>query len=151
VVGGLLLARGWTVSVAESCTGGLLGHRLTNIAGSSRYVERGVVVYSNRAKEELLGVPEPLLRAHGAVSAPVARAMAEGICRVSGSPCGLAVTGIAGPDGGSADKPVGTVYVGAATPSGVEARHCRFGGDRVAIKWQSSQAALDMLRRQLRP
>ena len=72
VVGRLLLERGWTVSVAESCTGGLLGHRLTNIAGSSRYVERGVIVYSNRAKEELLGVPEPLLRAHGAVSAPVA-------------------------------------------------------------------------------
>src|SRR5574342_1491 len=79
VVGRLLLERGWTVSVAESCTGGLLGHRLTNIAGSSRYVERGVIVYSNRAKEELLGVPEPLLRAHGAVSAPVAQAMAAGV------------------------------------------------------------------------
>lgn len=151
VVGRLLLERGWTVSVAESCTGGLLGHRLTNIAGSSRYVERGVIVYSNRAKEELLGVPESLLRAHGAVSAPVALAMAAGICRFSGSPCGLAVTGIAGPDGGSAEKPVGTVYVAAATPAGVEARRCRFAGDRVAIKWQSSQTALDMLRRRLEP
>lgn len=149
VVGRLLLERGWTVSVAESCTGGLLGHRLTNIAGSSRYVERGVIVYSNRAKEDLLGVPEPLLRAHGAVSAPVAQAMAAGICRISGSPCGLAVTGIAGPDGGSAEKPVGTVYIGCATPAGVETLRCRFTGDRVAIKWQSSQAALDMLRRRL--
>lgn len=149
VVGRLLLERGWTVSVAESCTGGLLGHRLTNIAGSSRYVERGVIVYSNRAKEDLLGVPEPLLRAHGAVSAPVAQAMAAGICRISGSPCGLAVTGIAGPDGGSAEKPVGTVYIGCATPAGVETLRRRFTGDRVAIKWQSSQAALDMLRRRL--
>jgi len=149
VVGRLLLARGLTVSVAESCTGGLLGNRLTNIAGSSRYIERGVIVYSNRAKEELLGVPEDLLRAHGAVSEPVARAMAEGVCRISGSPCGLAVTGIAGPDGGSAEKPVGTVYIGCATPDGIEVRRCRFDGDRVAIKWQSSQTALDMLRRRL--
>jgi len=149
VVGRLLLERGWTVSVAESCTGGLLGHRLTNIAGSSRYVERGVIVYSNRAKEDLLGVPEPLLRAHGAVSAPVAKAMAEGVCRISRSPCGLAVTGIAGPDGGSAEKPVGTVYIGCATPAGVETLRCRFTGDRVAVKWQSSQTALDMLRRRL--
>jgi nicotinamide-nucleotide amidase len=149
VVGRMLLERGWTVSLAESCTGGLVGNRLTNIAGSSRYVERGVIVYSNRAKEELLSVPEPLLRAHGAVSAPVARAMAEGICRISGSACGLAVTGIAGPDGGSAEKPVGTVYIGCATPAGVETRRCLFGGDRVAIKWQSSQTALDMLRRRL--
>ncbi len=149
VVGRLLLERGWTVSLAESCTGGLLGHRLTNIAGSSRYLERGVIVYSNRAKEELLGVPEPLLRAHGAVSAPVAQAMAAGVCRISGSSCGLAVTGIAGPDGGSAEKPVGTVYIGCATPAGVETLRCRFSGDRVAIKWQSSQTALDMLRRRL--
>jgi nicotinamide-nucleotide amidase len=149
VVGRLLLERGWTVSLAESCTGGLLGHRLTNIAGSSRYVELGVIVYSNRAKEELLGVPEPLLRAHGAVSAPVAQAMAAGVCRISGSSCGLAVTGIAGPDGGSAEKPVGTVYIGCATPAGVETLRCRFSGDRVAIKWQSSQTALDMLRRRL--
>jgi PncC family amidohydrolase len=149
VVGRLLLERGLTVSVAESCTGGLLGHRLTNIAGSSRWVERGVIVYSNRAKEELLGVPEALLRAHGAVSAPVAEAMVVGICRASGSPCGLAVTGIAGPDGGSADKPVGTVYLACAAPEGVEVRRHRFAGGRVAIKWQSSQAALDMLRRRL--
>jgi len=149
VVGRLLLERGFQVSLAESCTGGLLGHRLTNVAGSSRYVERGVVVYSNRAKEELLGVPEALLRAHGAVSEPVALAMAAGICRVSGTQCALAVTGIAGPDGGSAEKPVGTVWIACAAPGGVEARRHLFPGGRVSVKWRSSQAALDMLRRRL--
>ncbi len=153
VVGRLLLERGLTVSVAESCTGGLLGHRLTNVPGSSRYFERGVVVYSNEAKEQLLGVPGDLLRAHGAVSAPVAEAMAAGICRASGSPCGLAVTGIAGPDGGTPVKPVGTVFVAAAAPGGaapaVEVRRFRFPGGREAVKWQSAQAALDMLRRAL--
>ena len=150
VVGRLLLERGLTVSLAESCTGGLVAHRLTNIPGSSRYVERGVVVYSNRAKEDLLGVPEPMLRAHGAVSAPVAEAMAAGIRRVSGSPCGLAVTGIAGPDGGTEAKPVGTVFIAAAAPSGTEVKRFRFSGGREAIKWQSAQAALDLLRRLLR-
>jgi nicotinamide-nucleotide amidase len=153
VLGRLLLARRLTVSMAESCTGGLVGHRLTNIAGSSRYVERGVVVYSNQAKEDLLGVPEELLRAHGAVSAPVAEAMAAGICRISGSACGIAVTGIAGPDGGTATKPVGTVFVAAAAPGGdgprIQVRRFRFPGGREAVKWQSSQAALDLLRRAL--
>jgi nicotinamide-nucleotide amidase len=149
VVGRLLLDRGLTVSIAESCTGGLIAHRLTNVPGSSRYVERGVVAYSNRAKEELLGVPADLLRAHGAVSEPVAHAMVTGICRASGSSCGLAVTGIAGPDGGTEAKPVGTVFIGAATPSGVEVGRFRFGGGREAIKARSAQAALDMLRRRL--
>jgi nicotinamide-nucleotide amidase len=153
VVGRLLLERRLTVSMAESCTGGLVGHRLTNIAGSSRYVERGVVVYSNEAKQQLLGVPESMLREHGAVSAPVAEAMAAGICRMSGSPCGIAVTGIAGPDGGTPTKPVGTVYVAAAVPGRdgprIEVRRFRFPGGREAVKWQSSQAALDLLRRAL--
>jgi nicotinamide-nucleotide amidase len=153
VVGRLLLERRLTVSMAESCTGGLVGHRLTNIAGSSRYVERGVIVYSNQAKEQLLGVPEEMLRAHGAVSAPVAEAMAAGICRISGSACGIAVTGIAGPDGGTLAKPVGTVFIAAASPGAggprVEVRRFRFPGGREAVKWQSSQAALDMLRRAL--
>jgi nicotinamide-nucleotide amidase len=139
--------------MAESCTGGLVGHRLTNIAGSSRYVERGVVVYSNEAKQQLLGVPEAMLREHGAVSAPVAEAMAAGICRISGSPCGIAVTGIAGPDGGTPTKPVGTVYIAAAVPGTegprIEVRRFRFPGGREAVKWQSSQAALDLLRRAL--
>lgn len=149
VVGRLLVQRELTLSVAESCTGGLLASRLTNVPGSSRYVERGVVVYSNDAKEQLLGVPNALLRAHGAVSAPVAEAMARGICAASKSPCGLAVTGIAGPDGGTPDKPVGTVFIAAAAPAGVEVRRFRFSGSREAIKWQSSQAALDLLRRLL--
>jgi nicotinamide-nucleotide amidase len=153
VVGRLLLERGLSVSMAESCTGGLVGHRLTNIAGSSRYVERGVVVYSNEAKEQMLGVPEAMLREHGAVSAPVAEAMAAGICRISGSPCGIAVTGIAGPDGGTPTKPVGTVYIAAAVPGTdgprIAVRRCRFPGGRETVKWQSSQAALDLLRRAL--
>ena len=153
VVGRLLLDRRLTVSMAESCTGGLVGHRLTNVAGSSRYVERGVVVYSNQAKEQLLGVPEEMLRAHGAVSAPVAEAMAAGICRMSGSACGIAVTGIAGPDGGTPTKPVGTVFVAAAAPGPdgprIAVRRFRFPGGREAVKWQSSQAALDLLRRAL--
>jgi nicotinamide-nucleotide amidase len=149
VVGRLLLERGLTVAVAESCTGGVLGHRLTNVPGSSRYVERGVIVYSNRAKEELLGVPGDLLRQHGAVSAPVAEAMVTGICRAAGTLCGLAVTGIAGPEGGTPAKPVGTVFVAAASPAGVAVKRFRFSGSREAIKWQSAQAALDMLRRAL--
>ena len=149
VVGRLLLARGLTLSVAESCTGGLVGHRLTNIAGSSAYFERGVVVYSNRAKQELLGVPDEVLRTHGAVSAACAEAMARGICERSGSPCGLAITGIAGPDGGSAAKPVGTVFIGVAVGGDVASRRFRFGGDRSSVKRQSAQMALDMLRRRL--
>ena len=149
VVGRLLIARGLTLSVAESCTGGLLGHRLTNVSGSSAYFERGVVVYSNRAKQELLGVPEEVLRAHGAVSAPCAEAMARGICERSGSACGLSVTGIAGPDGGTPQKPVGTVFVGVAVSGHVASKRFRFLGDRVAIKWQSAQTALDLLRRSL--
>ncbi len=153
VVGRLLLDRRLTVSMAESCTGGLVGHRLTNIAGSSRYVERGVVVYSNQAKQELLGVSVEMLRAHGAVSAQVAEAMAAGICRTSGSACGIAVTGIAGPDGGTPAKPVGTVFIAAAAPGAdgprIQVRRFRFAGGREAVKWQSSQAALDMLRRAL--
>src|SRR5262249_12767365 len=123
--------------------------RPPNCGASRRNTGRGVVVSPTRAREGLGGGPGPLLRAQGAVSEPVARAMAEGVCRISGSPCGLAVTGIAGPDGGSAEKPVGTVYIGCATPEGIEVRRCRFDGDRVAIKWQSSQTAPDMLRRRL--
>lgn len=149
VVGRLLVARGLTLSVAESCTGGLLGHRLTNVAGSSAYFERGVVVYSNRAKQELLGVSEEILRANGAVSGPCAEAMARGICERSGTACGLSVTGIAGPDGGTPQKPVGTVFFGVAVSGHVTSRRFRFAGDRVAVKWQSAQTALDLLRRSL--
>jgi nicotinamide-nucleotide amidase len=149
VVGRHLVARGLTLAVAESCTGGLVGHRLTGIAGSSTFFERGVVVYSNRAKQELLGVPEEILRMHGAVSRPCAEAMVRGVCERSGAACGLSITGIAGPDGGTPTKPVGTVFIGVAVPGAVEALHFRFAGGRAAVKWQSSQVALDMLRRRL--
>jgi nicotinamide-nucleotide amidase len=148
-VGRRLVARGLTLAVAESCTGGLVGHRLTGVAGSSSFFERGVVVYSNRAKEELLGVPGEVLRTHGAVSRPCAEAMVRGICERSGTACGLSITGIAGPDGGTPSKPVGTVFIGLAVPGTVEARHFRFAGSRASVKWQSSQMALDMLRRSL--
>ncbi len=149
VVGALLVDRKMTVAVAESCTGGLLGHRLTSVPGSSRYFERGVMVYSNRAKEELLGVPAEVLRVHGAVSGPCAEAMAAGMRRAGGTDCALAVTGIAGPDGGTPAKPVGTVFIGIAVGAHVRAERLHFAGDRAAVKWQSAQAALDLLRRRL--
>lgn len=149
VVGKLLVERRLTLSVAESCTGGLLAHRITNVSGSSAYFERGVVTYSNQAKEDLLGVPRALLVAHGAVSGPVAEAMARGICRASNTPLGLAITGIAGPEGGTAAKPVGTVFIALAHPGGVESRKFVFAGGRESIKWQSAQMALDLLRRWL--
>ncbi len=149
VVGRLLAERKLTLSVAESCTGGLLGHRVTNVPGSSAWFERGVTVYSNRAKQDLLGVPEAVLRAHGAVSAACAEAMARGIAGASGTPCALAITGIAGPEGGTPAKPVGTVFVGLAFAGAVASRRFRFAGDRAAVKWQSAQAALDLLRRRL--
>jgi nicotinamide-nucleotide amidase len=149
VVGRLLVERRLTLAVAESCTGGLLSHRLTSVPGSSAYFERGVLAYSHRAKEEL-GVPDSLLRAHGTVSGPCAEAMARGVATLAGAPCALAVTGIAGPDGGTPDKPVGTVFVGLAVNGDVAARRFYFAGDRAAVTWQSTQAALDILRRSLR-
>ncbi len=149
VVGRRLVARGLMLAVAESCTGGLVGHRLTTVAGASRFFERGVIVYSNRAKQELLGVSDEILRVHGAVSRPCAEAMVRGICERAGAACGLSITGIAGPDGGTPTKPVGTVFVGVAVPGVVEAHHFRFAGGRASVKWQSSQVALDLLRRRL--
>jgi nicotinamide-nucleotide amidase len=150
VVGRILLERGLRLAVAESCTGGLLGHRLTSVPGSSAYFERGVLAYSNRAMEELLGVPESVLSAHGSVSGPCAEAMARGVMTLAGSSCALAVTGIAGPDGGMPAKPVGTVFVGLVVKGEALARRFSFTGDRAAVKWQATQAALDMLRRSLR-
>ena len=149
VVGRLLRERKLSLAVAESCTGGLVGHRITSIPGSSAYFERGVMVYSNRAKEEMLGVDEAILRTQGAVSAPCAEAMARGVCVRSGAACGLSITGIAGPDGATPTKPVGTVYIGLAVGDDVSSRRFRFHGDRASVKWQSSVMALDMLRRKL--
>jgi nicotinamide-nucleotide amidase len=147
IVGNLLRSHQATLAVAESCTGGLIAHRLTNIAGSSDYFERGVVVYSNRAKIELLRVPEDLLAAVGAVSGPVAEKMAEGVRQISRSTLGLGVTGIAGPSGGSAEKPVGTVFIALASPRGTVSKKYQFWGDRAQIKSISAHTAIDWVRR----
>ncbi|MBV8202109.1 MAG: competence/damage-inducible protein A [Acidobacteria bacterium] len=155
VVGGLLRAAGATLTVAESCTGGLLGERLTRVAGSSGYFPGGAIAYGDRLKTAMLGVPPALLAAHGAVSEPVARAMAAGVRTRLGSDYGAAVTGIAGPGGGSEAKPVGTVHLAIAGPPPaaglpeIDHRQLRLPGDRERIRWQASQIALDMLRRRL--
>jgi nicotinamide-nucleotide amidase len=146
VIGELLAARGWTIALAESCTGGLTTSRLTDVPGSSAYVEMACVCYSNRSKIEWLGVPQALLEEHGAVSEPVARAMAEGVRARAATQVGIAITGIAGPGGGTASKPVGTVSIAvlAGDESGVQTS--RFIGQREQVKTQASQAALNMLR-----
>ncbi len=151
VVGHLLAGCGWHVAVAESCTGGLVASRLTAVPGASRYFDQGVVAYSNAAKVEWLGVPEALIAEHGAVSDPVARAMASGIRVRAGADVGIGVTGIAGPDGGTADKPVGTVVIAVALRESVTSRTLHLLGDREQIRSQSAQAALDLVRRILTP
>jgi nicotinamide-nucleotide amidase len=147
VVGRLLRERGLTVALAESCTGGLIGHRLTEVSGSSRYFERGLVVYSNAAKQTLLGVPEALLARHGAVSAECAEAMARGVRAMAGTDLGLSATGIAGPEGGSPAKPVGTVFLGLADARAATVRRYRFDRDREGNKALSALLGLDLLRR----
>lgn len=149
VVGRLLRRRRWTLGLAESCTGGRLTDRLTNTPGSSAYVRGGIVAYDNRVKDAVLGVPRALLRRHGAVSGPVARAMASGARRVLRADLGLAVTGIAGPSGATAGKPVGLVWFGLADARGARSVRLRFHGGRDAIKHRAAQAALDWLRRRL--
>ena len=142
---GVCLGRGVTVSVAESCTGGLVADAITDIAGSSGYFAGGVVSYSNAAKEQLLGVPEAVLEAHGAVSAQVARAMAEGARSRFAADVAASVTGIAGPDGGSDAKPVGLTYVAVADADGVDVRRHLWSGDRLANKVSSAAAVLELL------
>lgn len=149
VVGGLLLSRKATLACAESCTGGLIGHRLTNIPGSSDYFLGGMTVYSNRSKTDWLGVPQDALLESGAVSVRTAEALASGVRRAAGADFGLAVTGIAGPGGGAPDKPVGLVYTALAWDNGLETERSLFLGNREQVKFQSSQKALDMLRRRL--
>ncbi len=129
-----LRSRGLMLTTAESCTGGLIAAACTDASGSSTWFERGFVTYSNAAKTELLGVPEALINAHGAVSEAVVRAMAEGALAHSPAPCALAVTGVAGPTGGSADKPVGTVWLAWATPQGLFSERQQFPGDRAAVR-----------------
>jgi len=146
VVGDLLRSRGWTIALAESCTGGLLASRLTDVPGSSDYVDRGVVCYSNRAKTDLAGVDPATIAEFGAVSEPVARAMAEGIRGRAAADVGIGVTGIAGPGGGTPDKPVGTVAIAVALESATHARTFRLFGEREAVKYQSATWAMNMLR-----
>jgi len=151
VVGSLLRAKHKTVACAESCTGGLVGHRLTNVPGSSEYFLESAVVYSNKAKMRRLGVPAGLIERHGAVSAPVAGAMALGIRGTSGADIGISVTGVAGPDGGTARKPVGLVYIALAHARGAAVVRSLFFGGRAEVKFQASQKALDLLRKKLSP
>ena len=149
VIGNLLDDRGLTISVAESCTGGLISSRITNVSGSSKYFERAIISYSNGAKVELLGIDEDLLNKYGAVSMEVARLMAEGIKAVSGTDIGLAVTGIMGPGGATENKPVGLVYIGICDEKVCTAKEYRFGDSRLLNKDRTSQAALEMLRRNI--
>ena len=149
LVGRLLRERRWRLSVAESCTGGLVLHRLTNIPGASAYVDRGVICYNNASKIEWLGVPEATVQRHGAVSSQTARAMARGIRTASRTELGLAVSGIAGPGGGTRRKPVGLVYVALATARRTLCRAYRCTGGREQIKTQASTRALDLVCRYL--
>lgn len=150
VVGALLHERGLTIAAAESCTGGLLMSRLTDVPGSSAYVLAGAVVYSNESKTAIADVPDALIRAHGAVSEPVAVALAEGIRQKTGATIALGITGIAGPSGGTPQKPVGTVAIAVIAPDGAaRVRTFSFPGGRAQVKFHATQAALDMVRRML--
>ncbi|MDX6696141.1 MAG: nicotinamide-nucleotide amidase [Blastocatellia bacterium] len=149
VVGLRLAVNGFTLAVAESCTGGLIAERLTEVPGSSVYFMEGVVAYSNEAKTRTLGVDPELIARFGAVSAEVAEAMAEGVRGRADTDFGISVTGIAGPGGGSDEKPVGLVYIALADDAHTEHRKLMLPGDRHLIRWRASQAALDLLRRRL--
>jgi PncC family amidohydrolase len=141
-VGRALIDRGLTIAVAESCTGGLISSRITDVPGSSGYFEAGFVTYSNSMKEKMLGVPMEIIEEKGAVSEETARSMAEGARRKALTSVGLAVTGIAGPSGGTEKKPVGLVYLGLAAEEGTWVRKCLFTGDRDSIKGRASEEAL---------
>jgi nicotinamide-nucleotide amidase len=150
VVGNLLRKKKLRLAVAESCTGGLIANRITNISGSSDYFDRGLIVYSNKAKQDLLGVPQKILQKYGAVSEQTAVAMVQGLLRRTKADLGIAVTGIAGPTGGTPDKPVGLVYIALADAN--QYQYCvkyNFIGDRELIKWRTAQEAFNLLRRYL--
>ncbi len=149
VVGRLLRERNQTLALAESCTGGLIGRRVTEVAGSSDYFLEGAITYSNAAKTRVLGVPAKTIENFGAVSAETAEAMAAGMLERSGADHAVSVTGIAGPGGGTEEKPVGTVFIGIANAGGVRSVRIVLPGDRYIIRWRASQAALDVLRRSL--
>ncbi len=149
IVGYYLQMRGATIAVAESCTGGLVGERISSVGGSSRYFLGGAIVYSNELKTKFADVPAKLINEHGAVSREVAISLAQGIRKRCGAALGLAVTGIAGPSGGTAEKPVGLVYHAIASDESTEVVERRFPGDRERVRWWASQQALDMVRRKL--
>jgi nicotinamide-nucleotide amidase len=149
VLGNLLAERNLTISIAESCTGGLIADRITNVSGSSRYFERGLVTYSNTAKIDELGVPGVMLEQHGAVSREVAEAMAAGIRMKSCTDIGLSTTGIAGPTGGTLEKPVGLIWIGYSDTHQTTALRFNFGDQRLRFKERAAQAALDLVRRKL--
>jgi nicotinamide-nucleotide amidase len=149
IVGRLLTDAGKTLSVAESCTGGLIGERLTEIAGSSKYFIEGAITYANEAKIKTLNVPPEIIEKHGAVSAETAEAMALGMREKSQTDYAVSVTGIAGPSGGSDEKPVGTVFVGYSDAEQTKSIKVILPGDRFLIRWRASQTALDYLRRQI--
>jgi nicotinamide-nucleotide amidase len=146
VVVKLLIVRKLTLALAESCTGGLISNRITDVTGSSATMLMGVVSYSNESKIEKLGVPKELLEQYGAVSEQVAKAMAEGIRKSAGSDIGVGVTGIAGPEGGTKEKPIGLVYVALANKEGTQVQRHQFIGSRKTIKLRTSQVALNMIR-----
>ena len=148
-VGELLRQRGLWLAVAESCTGGLIGHLLTNVPGSSDYFLGGVIAYANEAKVGLLGVRQDTLEKHGAVSQETALEMARGVRTAMQAGIGISVTGIAGPSGGTVEKPVGTVWIGLSSNDEEYARHFQWSGNRLSVKKQSAQAALQMLRQYL--
>ena len=145
-MGALLTAKALTLAVAESCTGGLIADRLTDVSGSSLYLEQGAVTYSNASKIALLHVPQEILLEYGAVSKPTARRMAEGIRTTAGVDLGLSTTGIAGPTGATPGKPLGTVYIALAHPAGTICRHCVFHRERRQVKVAAAHTALMMLR-----
>jgi nicotinamide-nucleotide amidase len=149
IVGNLLSKNDLTIAVAESCTGGLIADRITNVSGASKYFDRGVVTYSNKSKIELLGIPEGLITKHGAVSREVAEAMASGIKNGSHSNIGISTTGIAGPSGGTNEKPVGLVWIGYSNNKITFAEKFLFGDDRLRTKIRASQAALNIVRKKL--
>lgn len=149
IVGYFLQLKGATLAVAESCTGGLLAERITSVSGSSRYFLGGAIVYSNELKTEFAGVPASLLKKHGAVSREVAAAMAEGIRKRCKATLGVGITGVAGPTGGTEEKPVGRVYNALASADGTQVEERNFPGDRKRVRWFAAQLALDMVRRKL--
>jgi nicotinamide-nucleotide amidase len=144
-----LKENGKTLSVAESCTGGLIGQRLTEISGSSAYFIEGVTAYANEAKIRTLNVPNDLIEKHGAVSVEVAEAMAKGMRERTGTDYAISVTGIAGPTGGTEEKPVGLVFIGYSDNKETKSIKITLPGDRYLIRWRASQAALDLLRRKI--